>query len=66
MTVGDRLDLPAGTAHDAVVGADGVACLEAHRPAGSIAAVVSLAGRDVVIGHSRRLGVGYRLPGGNR
>jgi len=42
MTVGDRLDLPAGTAHDAVVGADGVACLEAHRPAGSIAAVVSL------------------------
>ena len=41
MTVGDRLDLPAGTAHDAVVGADGVACLEAHRPAGSIGSVVS-------------------------
>ena len=42
MTVGDRLDLPAGTAHDAVVGADGVACLEAHRPAGSIGTVASL------------------------
>jgi quercetin dioxygenase-like cupin family protein len=29
---GDRLDLPAGTLHDAVVGPDGVICLEAHRP----------------------------------
>ena len=28
---GDRLDLPAWVAHDAVVGADGVVCLEAHR-----------------------------------
>jgi quercetin dioxygenase-like cupin family protein len=27
---GDRLDLPAGTVHDAVVGAQGVVCLEAH------------------------------------
>jgi quercetin dioxygenase-like cupin family protein len=27
---GDRLDLPAGTAHDAVVGPQGVFCLEAH------------------------------------
>jgi quercetin dioxygenase-like cupin family protein len=27
---GDRLDLPAGTVHDATVGAQGVVCLEAH------------------------------------
>ena len=34
---GDRLDLPAGTRHDAVVGERGVVCLEAHLPAGSFA-----------------------------
>ena len=34
---GDRLDLPAGTRHDAVVGPDGVTCLEAHLPAASLA-----------------------------
>lgn len=28
---GDRLDLPAGTVHDAVVGAQGVVCLEGHK-----------------------------------
>jgi quercetin dioxygenase-like cupin family protein len=28
---GDRLDLPAGTVHDAHVGSQGVLCLEAHR-----------------------------------
>ncbi len=28
--VGDRLDLPQGTRHSAVVGPQGVACLEAH------------------------------------
>ena len=28
---GDRLELSAGVAHDAVVGDQGVACLEAHR-----------------------------------
>jgi hypothetical protein len=28
---GDRFDLPAGVTHNAVVGANGVACLEAHR-----------------------------------
>ena len=28
---GDRLELPAGIAHNAVVGHEGVACLEAHR-----------------------------------
>ena len=36
---GDRLDLPAGTQHDAIVGAEGVTCLEAHLPAGSLDAV---------------------------
>jgi quercetin dioxygenase-like cupin family protein len=30
---GDRLDLPAGTRHDARVGPDGVVCLEGHRKA---------------------------------
>jgi mannose-6-phosphate isomerase-like protein (cupin superfamily) len=32
---GDRLELPAGIEHDAVVGPAGVTCLEAHLPAGS-------------------------------
>lgn len=36
LEVGDRLDLPAGTRHDAVVGREGVTCLEAHLPAGSV------------------------------
>ncbi len=36
--IGDRLDLPAGTQHDAAVGPAGVTCLEAHLPAGSLAA----------------------------
>ena len=31
LNVGDRLDLPRGVVHDAVVGPDGVVCLEAHR-----------------------------------
>jgi len=31
LKAGDRLDLPANTVHDAVVGAQGVVCLEAHR-----------------------------------
>ena len=35
---GDRLELVAGTAHDAVVGPDGVTCLEAHLPQGSLIA----------------------------
>src|SRR5262245_2663484 len=34
---GDRLELLAGTSHDAVVGGSGVTCLEAHLPAGSLA-----------------------------
>ena len=36
LRVGDRLDLPAGTMHDAVVGPAGVTCLEAHLRAGSL------------------------------
>ena len=36
LAVGDRLDLPAGTSHDASVGPDGVTCLEAHAPAGAL------------------------------
>jgi hypothetical protein len=30
LNAGDRLDLPRGVQHDAVVGAQGVVCLEAH------------------------------------
>jgi quercetin dioxygenase-like cupin family protein len=37
LVAGDRLELPAGTRHDAIVGAAGVAALEAHLPAGSLA-----------------------------
>ena len=36
MRAGDRLDLPAGTRHDAVVGPDGVSCFEAHTAAGTV------------------------------
>jgi quercetin dioxygenase-like cupin family protein len=36
LAVGDRLELLAGTAHDAIVGPDGVTCLEAHLPHGSL------------------------------
>jgi quercetin dioxygenase-like cupin family protein len=39
LVAGDRLELPAGTRHDAVVGPEGVACLEAHLPAGRLTAV---------------------------
>jgi quercetin dioxygenase-like cupin family protein len=34
LSIGDRLELPAGTRHDAVVGPAGVTCLEAHLPIG--------------------------------
>ncbi len=37
--IGDRLELPAGTDHDAVVGPGGVDCLEAHLAAGSLGPV---------------------------
>ena len=33
---GDRLELPAGTRHDAIAGPAGVSMLEAHLPAGSL------------------------------
>ena len=36
LVAGDRLDLPAGTAHGALVGPDGVCCLEAHLPRGTL------------------------------
>lgn len=32
LEAGDRLDLPAGTIHSAIVGPEGVVCLEGHRP----------------------------------
>ena len=38
LTRGQRLDLPAGTLHAAVVGPAGVRCLEVHLPGGSLAA----------------------------
>ena len=31
LNAGDRLELPGGVTHDAVVGKQGVVCLEAHR-----------------------------------
>lgn len=34
LNLGDRLDLPAGVMHAAQVGAQGVACLEAHSKGG--------------------------------
>jgi quercetin dioxygenase-like cupin family protein len=37
--MGDRLELPAGTTHDAVVGPSGVTCLEAHAPRGMVRTV---------------------------
>jgi uncharacterized protein YjlB len=39
LAAGDRLDLPADTRHDALVGPAGVTCLEAHLPAGTQAIV---------------------------
>ena len=36
LDAGDRLELPAGTAHDATVGSLGVTCLEAHLPSGTL------------------------------
>ena len=40
MDEGDRLELPAGTRHDATVGPGGVTCLEAHLSAGSLPGLV--------------------------
>jgi quercetin dioxygenase-like cupin family protein len=39
LAAGDRLELPAATRHDAVVGPSGVTCLEAHLPAGRLGSV---------------------------
>lgn len=39
LRAGDRLDLPAGTNHEAVVGNEGVTCLESHLPAGRLGGV---------------------------
>ena len=39
LETGDRLELPAGTRHDALVGPSGVTCLEAHLPAGRLGRV---------------------------
>ena len=36
LRAGERLDLPAQTRHAATVGAEGVSCLEAHLPAGTL------------------------------
>jgi uncharacterized protein YjlB len=36
LETGDRLELPAGTVHDATVGSLGVTCLEAHLPSGTL------------------------------
>jgi mannose-6-phosphate isomerase-like protein (cupin superfamily) len=40
LSAGDRLELPAGTRHDAHVGPGGVTCLEAHAPAGTLSGLV--------------------------
>ena len=42
LAAGDRLDLPARTSHDAIVGSAGVSCLEAHLEAGSLRTCVRL------------------------
>jgi quercetin dioxygenase-like cupin family protein len=39
LETGDRLELPAGTEHDARVGPDGVTCWEAHVARGGIPSV---------------------------
>ena len=41
LSTGDRLELPAGTVHDAVVGSRGVTCLEAHASRGRLDALAS-------------------------
>jgi len=40
LAAGDRLELPAGTRHDAVVGQAGVTCLEAHLGKGTLRGLV--------------------------
>lgn len=43
LAAGDRLELPAGTRHDARVGPGGVTCLEAHAPAGTLSGLANRA-----------------------
>jgi hypothetical protein len=63
LAAGDRLELPAGTRHDAYVGAAGVTCLEAHLPAGSLAGVRRLAaGTWPVAGQAGRPPTSARAP----
>jgi quercetin dioxygenase-like cupin family protein len=45
LRAGDRLDLPYGTLHAATVGSDGVACVEAHLPAGTLRSETATARR---------------------
>ena len=56
LVAGDRLELPAGTDHDAIVGAAGVTCLEAHLPAGTLSPEVPLPPRRRVVTRSPRTG----------
>lgn len=44
LRAGDRLDVPAGIGHAALVGASGVRCLEAHLPARTLARLHRRAG----------------------
>ena len=53
---GDRLELPAGTSHDARVGPDGVTCEESHRPSGTFPTVRVTAGTRNRPGPARRTG----------
>ena len=46
LATGDRLDLPARTRHDAIVGGSGVTCLEAHVPAGTFAVAMFRASEE--------------------
>lgn len=46
LDAGERLELPAGTLHGATVGSGGVTCLEAHLPAGTLAAAPRHVGRE--------------------
>jgi hypothetical protein len=46
LVAGDRLELPAATRHDAIVGPLGVTCLEAHLPAGRLGGVAHRASGD--------------------
>ncbi len=46
LELGERLDLPAGIDHDAVVGPAGVTCLEAHAESGTLGPRPAARGRD--------------------